>query len=168
MKLYAVLLGGKLEGAHIEVHDVRFVLANSLKETYPQLKSQWFGSPDGLHIDAYIQLECVDGYRIELLETPTVTSGDKQLYFINAGAAIDEKFNEFHEYAFCVAASTGEVLKRSKKELLCGMKDWHRDNLFDIDTLVNISEQFESVTIKLTKTKKAIMSTPIACYRLVK
>jgi hypothetical protein len=41
MKLFAIYVGGEAVGANIEVHDMRFVAATSLEDTYEELKRQW-------------------------------------------------------------------------------------------------------------------------------
>jgi len=55
-KLYAVMLGGYAKGCNIELHDIVFVIVNSLEETYPLLLKKWFGIERILHIDAAIEL----------------------------------------------------------------------------------------------------------------
>ena len=37
----------------------------------PALKQQWFGLKQGLHIDSYVGIERVDGYKVELIRTDT-------------------------------------------------------------------------------------------------
>ncbi len=50
--LFMVMLGGRHARANTEVHDVVFAVADSLEDSYPQLKNAWFGEQKGLHIDA--------------------------------------------------------------------------------------------------------------------
>jgi hypothetical protein len=38
MQLFLVVLGGRIEGCHIELHDVRFVVDTSIEDTLPQLR----------------------------------------------------------------------------------------------------------------------------------
>jgi hypothetical protein len=38
VKLFAIYVGGELEGANIELHDMRFVVAPSIGETYDELR----------------------------------------------------------------------------------------------------------------------------------
>ena len=58
--LFMVMLGGRHARANTEVHDVVFAVADSLEESYPQLKNAWFGEQKGLHIDAWMQVEGVE------------------------------------------------------------------------------------------------------------
>ena len=48
--LFMVMLGGRHARANTEVHDVVFAVADSLEDSYPQLKHAWFGEQKGLHI----------------------------------------------------------------------------------------------------------------------
>ena len=41
--LFMVMLGGRHARANTEVHDVVFAVADSLEDSYPQLKNAWFG-----------------------------------------------------------------------------------------------------------------------------
>jgi len=51
MKLFAIYLGGKTETSLIEVHDVRFVIAEKMEDAYDTLRSEWWGVPESLHLD---------------------------------------------------------------------------------------------------------------------
>lgn len=64
--LFVVMLGGKHPRAKIEVHDVVFAVADTLEAAYPQLRADWFGSPKGMHIDSWMAVDGVDGWKVEL------------------------------------------------------------------------------------------------------
>jgi hypothetical protein len=99
---------------------------------------KWFGDPLRLHIDSWIELQAVDGYRISLHPEPPAT-GNK-LFFINLGAYLPGQFTEVHANAFVVATSEGEVKQRAKAELLRGAQSVHTDDLYDIDDCLEIAE----------------------------
>ena len=65
--LYLVVLGGKAKKANIELHDVRWVVGSKIQDTYYTLRKDWFGSPQGLHIDSYKKIKYIDGYKINLI-----------------------------------------------------------------------------------------------------
>jgi hypothetical protein len=76
--LFMVMLGGRHARANTEVHDVVFAVADSLEESYPQLKNAWFGEQKGLHIDAWARLNGVESrgkkYQIQFSDAqPQVT-----------------------------------------------------------------------------------------------
>lgn len=78
--LHAVMLGGRAPGCRIELHDVAFAIGTSLESMHEQLLDQWFGNPQGLHIDAYARLDRADGRHLHLIEDieagePEITNG---------------------------------------------------------------------------------------------
>jgi len=66
MHLYAVYLGGTpARGRLGEDHEVVFVVADDVAEMKKRAKAKWGG--DGRpHVDAYEQLDLVDGYAVHL------------------------------------------------------------------------------------------------------
>jgi hypothetical protein len=66
MKLFSVNLGGKAKNANIEVHDIVFVIGNTIQECFPKIKEKWFGDPESVHIDSYAELTQIEEYSIEL------------------------------------------------------------------------------------------------------
>jgi hypothetical protein len=137
-KLFAVYLGGRAARCNIELHDVVFVAGESIESSYERLMDKWFGDPLRLHIDSWLELRMVDGYRLSLQPHPP-TQG-KKLYFINLGAYLPGQFTEVHANAFVVAASEVEVKQRAKSELLCGAQSVHTDDLYEIDDCLEIVE----------------------------
>ena len=79
--LYVVMLGGRHPRAKIEVHDVVFAVAESLEGTYSQLREGWFGSPAGMHIDSWMAVDGVEGYKLAFTDQApaggavTITTG---------------------------------------------------------------------------------------------
>ena len=59
-RLFAVYLGGNAAGSNIELHDVQFVVGETIEGTYLDLLRLWYGLPDGLHLDSYLPLEVVE------------------------------------------------------------------------------------------------------------
>jgi hypothetical protein len=137
-KLFSVYLGGRAPRCNTELHDVVFVVGESIETSYERLMDKWFGDPLRLHIDSWIELRCVDGYRISLQPTPAAPG--RKLYFINLGAYLPGQFTELHANAFVVASSEAEVKQRAKSELLRGAQSVHTDDLYDIDDCLEISE----------------------------
>lgn len=89
--LFVVMLGGKHPRAKIEVHDIAFVVADTLEAAYPQLRDSWFGSPKGVHIDSWMAVDGVESWRVEL--SPLAPLPDSpRLYFINLGGYESQTF----------------------------------------------------------------------------
>src|SRR5579862_3576366 len=130
-RLFAVYLGGRAARCNTELHDVVFVAGQSIETSYHHLMDKWFGDPFRLHIDAWVELRVVDGYRISL--QPHRSPQASKLYFINLGAYLPGQFTEVHANAFVVAASEREVKQRAKSELLRGAQSVHTDDLYEVD-----------------------------------
>ena len=64
--LFLVVLGGRINKANVELHDVRWVVGSKIEDTYDVLRRDWFGSLKGLHIDSYKKIEYINGYKIGL------------------------------------------------------------------------------------------------------
>ena len=62
--LFLVVLGGRTATSHIELHDVRFVAGASIDATIPELRRQWFGRREGLHLDSVMAVRAIDGWAV--------------------------------------------------------------------------------------------------------
>jgi hypothetical protein len=140
LNLYAVLLGGRTKGCHIELHDVVFVIGASLEELYPQLVNKWFGDTSkGLHIDSSIELKYIDGHEVIIgLDNPVISENhlSKKLYFANFGGYKPNYFGELHEMNFYVAHSRIDALARAKGDLCVGSHQQHSDDHHVVDDLI--------------------------------
>ena len=99
LSLFIVVLGGRSLKSNIEIHDVRWVLGESLEDTFPELRKQWIGKINGLHIDSYKRIKYVDGYKIEICKSDNNNSNntkkeDESLWFINLGGYDPKKMYE--------------------------------------------------------------------------
>ncbi len=135
--LFVVMLGGKHPRAKIEVHDVVFAVADTLEAAYPQLRADWFGSPKGVHIDSWMAVEGVDGWKIELSHLAPA-AGAHHLYFINLGGYEANSFGEAHHYLLVVARSKQEAMNKGKQHTLCQWSQAHTDGVLDIDDCLPI------------------------------
>lgn len=130
--LYIVMLGGRHPRARIEVHDVLFAVADSLEDSYAQLRDGWFGSQQGLHIDSWLEVDGIGEYRVELSPLAPA-AGDLRLYFINLGGYEEGVFGEAHRYLLVSARDKAEAKAKGKQRL---QQDWlkpHTDALLDVD-----------------------------------
>ncbi len=103
MKLFAIYIGGEHPKAHIEVHDVRFVVAETIRDTYDQLRAEWWGTPGTLHIDCWAEIDHVDGHDVTL--QPERAPVRDKLFFVNLGGYDGREFAERHRNLFVVATS---------------------------------------------------------------
>lgn len=131
MQLFLVYIGGTATGANIELHDVRFVAAQRIEDTYSLLCQQWFGTVKGLHIDSYMQINHIDGYSVSLHSEPQQSSN--KLYFVNFGGYYPDKIAEQHDFMLCVATSAAEAKAKAKQQLLTDADSQHKDDLLQLD-----------------------------------
>ncbi|AZF21284.1 DUF1543 domain-containing protein [Pseudomonas sp. R3-52-08] len=135
--LFVVMLGGKHPRARIEVHDVAFAVADTLQATYPQLRDAWFGSPKGVHIDSWMAVDGVDGWKVEFSQL--APHGDApRLYFLNLGGYEANRFGEAHHYLLLVARDKREAMSKGKQHLLRHWSQAHIDAVMDIDDCLPI------------------------------
>jgi hypothetical protein len=165
MKLFAVYLGGRAAKCQTELHDVVFAVGETIEQAYPQLINQWFGTPKGLHLDSWVELDVIDGHKVELVDQKP-TNGAK-LFFMNLGAYQDGAFTEIHANKFIVAATAPEAKGRAKRELL---KAWplpvHTDDLHDVDDCLQIADVGDWF-VTLTKTDEKEVFKPANGYHLI-
>ena len=67
MQLFMVYLGGRIQGCHIEMHDVRFVVGESIEQTDTKLKTQWVGDKNSVHIDSFMAVNHIDGFAVSVV-----------------------------------------------------------------------------------------------------
>ena len=85
LKLYMVLLGCRPPGRFTEQHDIFFGIGTSLKNIIPDIIKSWPEAKGKIHLDAFREVTCVDGYRIEVIEKilPVINQEEEKLFFIN-------------------------------------------------------------------------------------
>ena len=128
--LFLVVLGGRLAQAHIELHDVRFVVGSTIEDTLPALRRQWFGARRGLHLDSWMRVRFVDGYRLELRPQPF--EGTEQLWFVNMGGYDPAQLAEQHAFGLFVATSPQAARAAARRRLLPGALQRHKDDLHGV------------------------------------
>ncbi len=147
-KLYMISLGGKAQGANIEVHDVQFVVADSIDATIPLVKEHWHGKPLKLHMDSYKEIVGAEGYSITLSSEPVQSS--LKLYFVYLGGYHPESTQEIHEVRLLVGTSLSEVKARSNDDKLFQAELWHVDQVVEVNEAL-LTEEGEEVYIVLEK-----------------
>ncbi len=168
MKLFVVYVGGEVEQSHVELHDVRFCVGETIEDCYNDLRAQWWGTPESLHLDCWGVLEYADGYNVSLSkDTPSDES--EKLYFVNLGGYTSKEFTELHSNIFVVAPSDSKAKVRALKTI----QDWespHRDYQYEVEKAVCLNDAVESygyhVVLEKTDTEKEFQftcrNTPIA------
>ena len=142
--LYLVVIGGKAKKANIELHDVRWVVGSQIEDTYDNLRNNWFGLSEGLHIDSYKKIKYVDGYKIilknkkntrsEKISFKSETNTSKNLWFVNIGGYDPSSMQEKHEFGLFVASNSSEAKNKAKSKWLNGCKKKHKDDITSLKT----------------------------------
>ena len=148
--LFLVVLGGRAKKANVELHDVRWVLGSRIEDTYDVLRSDWFGSLEGLHIDSYKKINYVDGYKINIKKIekkkliknkfPNENDTKNSLYFVNIGGYNPNSMQETHEFGFVVASSYLEAKNKAKSKWLIGYKKKHKDDITFLRKLITLDD----------------------------
>jgi hypothetical protein len=136
--LFLVVLGGRVAGCNIELHDVRFVAGATIEETLPLLRRQWFGAREGLHIDSYVAVRHVDGFRVEL--RPGGSTGRERLYFVNLGGYAPGQLAEQHRFGLEVAPSAQVAVAQAKRRWQERLRQRHRDDLAEVDDCLALDQ----------------------------
>lgn len=135
--LFVIYIGGTHEKSLIELHDIRFVVADTIEETYESLKKTWWGTPESLHLDAWGILRYADGHNITISHQP-ITDSKNKLYFVNLGGYDKNQFTELHQNIFVVA----ENEQQAKLKAVATVQHWetpHRDYLFEAEKMVDVN-----------------------------
>lgn len=151
LKLFSVVLGGRAEGCNIELHDVVFVVSESIQQAYPALVNKWFGITKRLHIDSYIELTYIDGH--EIMISKEKPKEKKKLFYVNFGAYKKDYFGEIHESKFYVATSKSEVLEKAKQELCQKGIEPHCDDNVAVDDIIE-ADKIDQYYLHFTPSKK--------------
>jgi len=165
-KLFMLLLGCKPKGRHTEQHDTFFTIGKSLKEIIPDIEAFW---PDGgrIHIDAWREVNTVEGYRISITKKKEPTEKTTQLFFLNLGGYKPGEFEEYHYKMIVAAKDKATAILQAKQSafyLHTGFKgaSSHIDDKYgvDVDDCYDIEDILpaavkEKFSIKLIPSKKA-------------
>jgi Domain of Unknown Function (DUF1543) len=139
--LFLVVLGGRTATSLIELHDVRFVIGHSIDATIPELRRQWFGRREGLHLDAFMAVRAVDGWAVSLGRAPAAPRCER-LWFVNLGAYRPDSLAELHHFGLVVAGSAQAAKAESRRRWLQGGLQQHKDDLVAVDDCLAL-EQLE-------------------------
>ena len=142
-----------------------FAAGKRIEDCYEQILDLWFGTPGDVHIDSWIELDAVDGWRVGLSETPSARG--PKLFFVNLGAYRAGEFTEAHATGFYVAADAMEAKKRALAGLLkTGFTERHKDDLLDIDDCLAIAGA-NGLHVTLTRTNAVSDLTPNNGYHAI-
>ena len=145
LSLFIVVLGWRSLKSNIEIHDVRWVLGETIEDTFPELREQWLGKKSGLHIDSYKCIKYVDGYEIVLsrYNKDSLISkriDDLSLWVVNLGGYNPKKMYEEHEFNLIVAKKAIQAKNKAKKNWESNLKNKHNDDCSGISNFKNVDD----------------------------
>jgi hypothetical protein len=151
MKLFMFYIGGNCGSSNVELHDVRFSVGATPEDCYADLRRQWWGDPESLHLDSWGEVQQADGYDISIAQGPAPETGDK-LFFVNLGGYDAAEFGELHKNLLIVAIDA----KAAKAKALAQIEGWfqpHKDRVFEVEKAVDITGALgrEGYALALTK-----------------
>ena len=148
--LFLVVVGGRSPKANIELHDVRWVIGTKIEDTFDQLRNDWFGSDNGLHIDSYKKIDSIDGYKINLINKESREPqnkiskkgriSNKKLWFVNIGGYDPNSMQEKHEFGLVVASSFSEAKNKAKSKWLIDCKKKHKDDIYVVEDFTDVDD----------------------------
>ena len=156
-KLFAIYIGGEHPGANIEVHDIRFVAATTIEDTYPTLLAQWWGRPGSLHIDCWSEIAHADGYAVSLRPEPF--EGAETLYYVNLGGYDGVSFAEQHRNVFVVADTLAAAKARAIRHA-AGWNDAHRDDMYEAEQAFALDDAAQARRLHIHLTPSLLSGDP--------
>jgi len=161
LKLFMLLLGCKPPGRHTEQHDVFFGMANSLRDLVPEIQAFW-PEPEKIHIDAWREVNTVEGYSIKIVPADMPVTSHQKLFFINLGGYQENKFAEQHYIVLTVKPDRAAAFKEAKSTLFFKENNYggnsHIDDKYGID--VDDIYQIEDILSPELKGKYRVELTP--------
>ena len=112
-----ILLGSKPKGRRTEQHDIFFGIAETLKDMVPFIIESWPEAKGDIHIDAWREVNTVDGYKVSVINKQEAVAETKttKLFFINLGGYKKNEFEEFH-YKMIVAGESKSIAVQKAKQ----------------------------------------------------
>lgn len=114
-RLFAILLGCQPKGRTVEQHDYFFGIAHSLKELVSDIYRFWPEGGKSLHIDAWREVNSVDGHEIKVLRRNEQSPKQQHLFFINLGGYATGRFEEMHHTHLTIQSDISEAIRVVKK-----------------------------------------------------
>jgi hypothetical protein len=156
MKLFMFYIGGNCGNSNVELHDVRFSIGETAEDCHHDLREQWWGDAESLHLDCWGAVEQADGFDITLTKDAPPESPDK-LFFVNLGGYDPAEFSELHRNVLLVAPN----VRAAKAKALTQIQSWslpHKDRLFEVEKTIDVTAQLEaygySLSLKPATAKK--------------
>ena len=164
MKLFYIIIGCTPKGRHTEQHDVFFGIAKNIRDLVPEMINFWPEAKGKLHVDAYREVNFVNGYQVEVVEKSKKSTAET-LFFFNLGGYLPDVLQEYHQQVLVVEKSLSEATQKVKSSAF--YKDYNQpngasshiddkyaldvDDAFAVEDILPLSQK-EKFSLKLTIT----------------
>ena len=152
-------VGGNFRNSNVELHDVRFSIGETAEDCHEDLRRQWWGDPESLHLDCWGAVEQADGFDVALTKDAPHEDPNK-LFFVNLGGYDPAEFTELHRNVLLVTPDANAAKAKAKSAI----RHWttpHKDRLFDVEQAVDLSALMQAYGYSL-KLTKAVSEKPFA------
>jgi Domain of Unknown Function (DUF1543) len=157
-----VLLGCTPKGRHTEQHDIFFGIGGSIEDLIPEIIAFWPEAEAKIHIDAWREVNRVDGYSITVTERPiaaphtaaphtaaphptarphTARPQTPALFFINLGGYKENQFDEAHYKMLVVADNIDGAKTTAKKDVFFNLTSLE-DSLTNHNAISHIDDKY--------------------------
>ena len=164
-----LMLGGRPPGRNTEQHDMFFGIGETMKDLVPAIKAFWPEAVGNLHVDAWREVNFVNGYRVEVVpkaqaNNDTQENTDK-LFFLNLGGYKPGEFDEFHYKMLVVAPDMGKAAAQGRNSAFykhTGFKGAasHIDDKYGVD--VDDLQEVKDMLPEEVKQQYSLKLTPAA------
>jgi Domain of Unknown Function (DUF1543) len=151
MKLFMFYIGGSCGNSNIELHDVRFSIGETPEDCHEDLRRQWWGDPESLHLDCWGEVEQADGFDIALTKQAPHDDASR-LFFVNVGGYDPAQFTELHKNILLVVPDARTAKAKAKARI----RNWlqpHKDRLFEVDKAVDLTSVMQRYGYSLQLTR---------------
>ncbi|MCZ4243354.1 DUF1543 domain-containing protein [Pedobacter punctiformis] len=114
-KLFMLMLGCKPEGRQTEQHDIFFGIGSSLDALIPDIFAFWPEAKDKIHVDAWREVNYVEGCKVEVVTADEVVNNKLGLFFINLGGYRPDEFDEPHYKMILATTDKATAIKQAKE-----------------------------------------------------
>jgi hypothetical protein len=132
----------------------------------PGIKNAWPEANGKIHIDAWRQVNVVNGYKVKVVSRESIASTDKpqpKLFFINLGGYKEGEFEEFHYKMLIACTNKSEAIQQAKETAFykhTGFANAHShiDDKYGVD--VDDIFEIEDILPQPVKDKFGILLSP--------
>ena len=156
MKLFMFYVGGNCGASNIELHDVRFSVGQTPEDCYADLRRQWWGDPESLHLDSWGAVEQADGYDISAVEGASGGERPRISSSSSISAAMIPANSASFTKIFCLSLPMPRPRKPRRSDPMP-----HKDRIFEVEKAIDLTAFMEARGYSL-RLKEAAAERPFS------